>query len=75
MECVGWGLDMRIVAKGHSEVTESSSHPKTGSIFASLMKYTDSMTGSFRNIILENLKNPPDPVQDRNNQRNSAAVI
>lgn len=54
MECVGWGLDMRIVAKGHVEVTESSSHPKTGSIFASLMKYTDSMTGSFRNIILEN---------------------
>lgn len=38
--CVWWGLDKKIVAQGHAEVTESSSHPKTGSIFASPMKNT-----------------------------------
>ena len=56
--CVWWGLDKWIVAKGHAEVTESSSHPKAGSIFVSLIKYTVSMTGSFGNIILENEKKP-----------------
>lgn len=31
--CVWWGLDKRIVVKGHAEVKESNSHPKTGSGF------------------------------------------